>query len=321
MHMRSLGKTGISVYPLCLGGSVFGWTIDKAASFAVLDTYLEAGGNFIDTADSYSRWAPGNSGGESETIVGLWMKERATRDRVVLVSKVGEPSDDQVEAQGLSKSRVTRAIEASLRRLRTDHIDVYLAHLDDRETPLQETLEIFTDLVRQGKVRSIGASNYRADRLREAIRISRRCGCLVYEVLQQHYSLLNRKDYEAELEAVCVEESMGVMTYRALESGFLTGKYGDDKMLPVSPRLAEVNEHMNDRGYRILNALSTNAKVLGASSAQVALAWVGARPSIAAPIVSATSREQLEELVGATELELPDSVIFALNRASSLAMS
>jgi aryl-alcohol dehydrogenase-like predicted oxidoreductase len=319
MENRTLGKTTLVVAPLCLGGNVFGWTADEQRSFAVLNAYMEGGGNFIDTADSYSAWLPGHVGGESESILGRWMSAHRNRSRVILATKVGSRMGTAPDAHGLSRRYIVEEVEASLRRLQTEYIDLYLAHRDDTETPLEETLAAFDTLVRQGKVRFIGASNYRATRLQEALHISSQHGYARYACLQPSYSLMNRTTYEGELQALCLEEGLGVMTYSSLAGGFLSGKYRQGKALPSSPRAKGIEErYMHERGFRVLETLDRVAASHSATVSQVALAWVMAQPGITSAIASATSVEQVHELLGAVEVSLREDDIQALNRVSSL---
>jgi aryl-alcohol dehydrogenase-like predicted oxidoreductase len=316
---RKLGHSGLEVSTLCLGGNVFGWTADETASFAVLDAYVDAGLNFIDTANMYSRWAPGHQGGESETVIGKWMKRSGTRGKVVIATKVG--LDMGGENKGLSKAYILRAVEESLARLQTDTIDLYQSHSDDAATPLEETLEAYRELVKSGKVRAIGASNYQADRLREALRVSAEKGYPRYESLQPHYNLMERAAYEAELEPLCRERGLGVIPYFALASGFLTGKYRSEADLGKSPRGAGMKKYLNERGFAVLHALDQVAADHRSTPATVALAWLMARPSITAPIASATSVAQLKELVAATFLQLDAGSIKLLDDASAPARS
>ncbi len=318
MLMRRLGRTGLKVAPLCLGGNPFGWTVDQAGSFAVLDAYVEAGGNFIDTADAYSRWVPGNSGGESETILGHWLAARGNRAGVVIGTKVFSPMGSGPNDRGLSRVHIMQAVEASLKRLQTDYIDLYMSHYDDPEVPQEETLRAHDDLVRQGKVRYVGASNYSAWRLIRALWVSDKHDYARYESLQPRYNLFDREPYERELEAACLDQGLGVICYYALASGFLSGKYRRGAALPSSPRAAGIEKaYMNDRGFAILDELDKVASQQKASVAQVALAWLMARPSITAPITSATTPEQVKELMGATELTLSPESIEALDRVSA----
>jgi aryl-alcohol dehydrogenase-like predicted oxidoreductase len=316
--MRKLGRTGLRVAALCLGGNTFGWTTDQQASEAVLDAYMEAGGNFIDTADVYSRWAPGNSGGESETVLGKWMAARGNRAAVVMATKVMGPMGPGPNDTGLSRQHIVAGVEASLRRLQTDHIDLYQAHWDDRETPLDETLRAFDDLVRQGKVRYLGASNFHAWRLTRALWESDRYGLARYESLQPKYNLVFRDEYERELEPLCLEQGVGVIPYSSLGSGFLSGKYRRGADLPATARAAGVQKaYMTERGFAVLEAVEKVAAGAGATPAQVALSWLAHRPGITAPIASATSVEQLRELLGGIELKLDEDARSALDRASA----
>jgi aryl-alcohol dehydrogenase-like predicted oxidoreductase len=315
MNKRKLGNSGLDVSPLVFGGNIFGWTVDEPTSFSLLDAFVAAGFNFIDTADLYSRWAPGNQGGESETILGKWLKRSGKRDQVVLATKVGmEMGPDK---KGLSKAYILRAVEDSLRRLQTDFIDLYQAHVDDPATPVEETLEAFAQLIKQGKVRAIGASNYSAERLAQAVQVSQQRGYPRYECLQPLYNLYERADYETKLEPLCVEKGLGVISYFSLASGFLTGKYRSEQDLSKSARGHGVKKYLNERGYRILKALDQVAQERQATPATIALAWLIARPSVTAPIASATSLKQLQALIEATRLNLDSSEIDWLNRASA----
>ena len=317
MLMRKLGRTGMKVAALCLGGNTFGWTTDQKASETVLDAYLEAGGNFVDTADIYSKWAPGNAGGESETVLGTWMAARRNRHAVIVATKLGGPMGPGPNEAGLSRLHMAQAVEASLTRLQTDYIDLYQAHWDDRETPLEETLRAFDDLVRQGKVRYIGASNHAAWRLARALGESARGGWVRYESLQPKYNLVIRDEYERELEPLCLEQGVGVIPYSSLASGFLSGKYRAGAGLPATARAAGVQKaYMNERGFRVLAAVEKAAAGAGATPAQVALSWLAHRPGITAPIASATSVTQLKELLDGIELELGAEVTAALDQAS-----
>jgi len=318
MLIRKLGRTGLRVAALCLGGNTFGWTTDQKASEAVLDAYVEAGGNFIDTADVYSRWAAGNAGGESETVLGHWMAARSNRPAVVIATKVMGPMGPGPNDTGLSRQHIMQGVEASLARLQTDYIDLYQAHWDDRETPLDETLRAFDDLVRQGKVRYIGASNYVAWRLARALWESDRRGYARYESIQPKYNLVFRDEYERELEALCLEQGVGVIPYSSLGSGFLSGKYRRGAELPRTARAGGVQKsYMTDRGFAVLEAVEKVAAGAGATPAQVALSWLAHRPGITAPIASATSPAQLEELLGGIELRLDEEARAALDRASA----
>jgi len=312
---RKLGKSGLEVAPFALGGNVFGWTADEATSFKILDAFVAHGFNLIDTADTYSRWAQGNHGGESETIIGKWLKQRGVRSKVVIATKVGmEMSPDK---KGLSKAYILREAEESLKRLQTDYIDLYQSHTDDAATPPQETLEAYGQLVKQGKVRVIGASNFSAERLAQSLELSEVHAYPRYESLQPHYNLYERSEYEAKLEPLCREKGIGVITYFSLARGFLTGKYRAEADLSKSPRGGGVKSHLNERGMRILDALDKVAKQFRSTPARVALAWLIARPSVTAPIASATSVEQLDDLAGAVSLELDAASIGVLNQASA----
>ena len=316
MKLRPLGRSGLQVSPLCLGGNVFGWTIDEATSFTILDAWLDAGMNFVDTADAYSIWAPGHAGGESETIVGKWLKRSGKRDRVVLATKVGKPMGEG--KSGLSKAYIRSAVEASLDRLQTDVIDLYQSHDDDAATPLEETMGAFADLITAGKVRAIGASNYTAPRLLAALDTSARLGLPRYESLQPLFNLIDRAPYEDALESVCVEQGIGVINFYGLAAGFLTGKYRSEADVTKSARGANtVKKYLNPRGLAVLGALDAVSANIGATQGQIALAWQMARPGITAPIVSATSLMQLEEIVGATRLKLDTPSTELLDRVSA----
>lgn len=315
MEKRKLGHSGLEVSPLCFGGNVLGWTIDEATSFEILDTFVGAGGNFIDTADVYSRWVPGNQGGESETILGRWLSKRGNRDSVVIATKVG--NDMGPNGKGLSRQHILQAVEDSLQRLQTDYIDLYQSHTDDESTPLEETLETYAELLRQGKVRAIGASNYNAARLAQALQISQQHGYPRYESLQPLYNLYDRADYEIELEPLCRTQKIGVISYFSLASGFLSGKYRSEKDLSNSSRAGYVKKYLNDRGFRILEALDEVALTFNTAPTQISLAWLIARPTITAPIVSATKVEQLNEIIKAIELKLDPASIEILDRASA----
>ena len=305
----------MQVAPLAFGGNVFGWTADEPTSFRLLDAFVAAGFNFIDTADLYSRWKPGNQGGESETIIGKWLRQRGNRDRVIIATKVGLDMGDG--KKGLSASYIQRAADDSLARLQTDYIDLYQSHTDDTETPLEETLGAFAQLIEQSKVRAIGASNYSGKRLAEALEVSRKHGYPRYESLQPNYNLYDRAEYETDMEPVCLEHGVGVISYYSLASGFLTGKYRSEADLAKSPRGKGVQAYLNERGFRILRALDEVAGAYHSTPAQVALAWLIARPSITAPIASATSLEQLDDLVAAAHLQLDQPAIEKLNQASA----
>jgi aryl-alcohol dehydrogenase-like predicted oxidoreductase len=314
MKKRKLGNSGIEAAPLALGGNVFGWTADEPTAYNILDAFVAAGFNLIDTADTYSRWVPGNKGGESETIIGKWLKWSGNRTKVIIATKVG--SEMGPNRKGLTKPYILRAAEESLRRLQTDTIDLYQSHKDDPDTPLDETLEAYSQLIKQGKVRAIGASNYGAKRLSEAIQISAQKGYTGYQSLQPRYNLYDRAEYERSLEPICVENGMGVITYSSLASGFLTGKYRSEKDRSKSIRGQGILIYLNDRGFRILEALDKVAEQYKSTPAGVSLAWLIARPGITAPIASATSVEQLHELIVGTKLRLDQASIDLLNKAS-----
>lgn len=317
MEYRPLGATDLEIAPLVLGGNVFGWTADQAQSFRILDAMLDRGLNAVDTADSYSAWIEGHSGGESESVIGKWLAERgpAARDRLVLITKVGW--EISPEKKGLSKEYVMRAVEDSLRRLRTDRIDLYFSHRPDPDTPVEETLEAHHRLIEQGKVRHVGASNYDADQLREALQVGRGPGRARYAVIQPEYNLYERADYEENLEPIVEREGLGVVTYFGLAAGFLTGKYRSEADAAKSARGERVvARYLDERGRHLLDALDEVAGAHDATPAQVALAWIMARPSVTAPIASATSVEQLEELAGAAGLELDEAALERLDEAS-----
>lgn len=316
-ELRKLGNSGIQVRPLCLGANVFGWTLDEAGSFRILDGFFAVDFNFIDTADIYPKWVPGNKGGESETIIGKWMKERRNREKVILATKCGHEWGMGPGKTGLSKKYILEAAEDSLRRLQTDYIDLYQAHQDDPKTPLEETLEAFAQLIKAGKVRAIGASNYSAQRLQEALRVSKSHKLPRYETLQPHYNLYERNDYESTLEDVCMREGLGVIPYFSLASGFLTGKYRSKADAAGKARGSRVEKYLNERGFRILDALDRISNERNSTPARVALAWLIARPSITAPIASATKLDQLTDLIEATKLKLSSGEIDLLNAASA----
>lgn len=317
MQLHPLGRSGLQVSPLCFGGNVFGWTADERTSFSLLDAWLDAGFNFVDTADVYSRWVRGHHGGESEAVIGRWLAQGGRRDRIVIATKVGmEMGPGEV---GLAPSRIREAVEGSLRRLQVDCIDLYQAHKDDPDTPLEATLETFAKLIEEGKVRAIGASNYTAPRLAEALAISQRMGLPRYESLQPLYNLYDRAAYEAELEALCVQEQIGVMNYYTLAAGFLSGKYSGGNAVDASKtaRGATVSKYLTVRGLRILAALDEVAKRIGSTPARIAVAWVMRQPAIVSPIASATSLAQLEDLVQAAQLFLDPQAMETLDRASA----
>lgn len=313
MQKRELGRSGISIAPLVFGGNVFGWTADRPTSFSLLDRFVERGFNAIDTADVYSAWGPGLSGGESETVLGEWLAQRGRRDDVVLMTKVGMWE----QRKGLSASNIQAAVEGSLKRLRTDYLDVYFAHIDDEEVPLEETLGAFARLIEAGKVRAIGASNYSAQRLRQALAVSQEQGLPRYELMQPLYNLYDRAAFEDELAGVAQQHELGAVSYFSLASGFLSGKYKTVEDLQGSARADFLKKYFDERGQRILQALLETSETLSAKPAQVALAWLLTRRGLTAPIVSATSLGQLDEILDSVGLSLPDEALSRLETASS----
>jgi len=315
MQLRSLGTNGFNIAPLALGGNVFGWTADEATSFAILDRFVEAGFNLVDTADVYSKWAPGHQGGESETVLGKWFQLGGRRERIVLATKVGlELGPDR---KGLSKRWIQQAVEDSLRRLQTDVIDLYQSHQDDESTPLEETLSAYDELIKAGKVRAIGASNYSAARLTESLEVSHKHNLPAYGCLQPLYNLYDRAVFEDELRDACLKNGVGVIPYFSLGAGFLTGKYRSEADLQGRARGKKVAEYLNERGFRILKALDTEAARLNAEPAQVALAWLIHQPGVTAPIVSATSTGQLDAVLKSASLRLDAEATRNLERASA----
>jgi aryl-alcohol dehydrogenase-like predicted oxidoreductase len=308
MEKRALGLSGIKVAPLCLGGNVFGWTADEAMSFALLDAFVAAGFDFVDTADGYSNWAPGHQGGESETVIGNWMKARGTRGRVIIATKLGMWK----KTAGLKAANIISACEGSLTRLQTDYIDLYQAHRDDPDTPQDETLEAFGRLVKEGKVRAIGASNFDATRLESALKISEEGGFPRYQTLQPLYNLIDR-DFEKSLQPLCVEEKIGVFPYYALAAGFLTGKYRSKKDTEGKARGSRAETYLNDKNLALLDRLEKVAKSHNATMAEVAIAWLRDRPSIVAPLASATNLDQLQSLIRGASLKLTTEDIAALD--------
>lgn len=311
MQKRQLGRSGLAIPPLVFGGNVFGWTADEVRSFELLDRFVGHGFNAIDTADVYSAWGPGLSGGESETVIGNWLARRGRRDDIVLMTKVGmwEPR------KGLSAANIAAAVDASLQRLRTDHVDVYFAHLDDTEVPLEETLGAFGKLVQAGKVRALGASNYSAARLREALAISAAQGLPRYEVIEPRYNLYDRADFESGLAGLAQEQDLGVVSFFSLASGFLTGKYRSAEDLKGAAREGFLKDYFDVRGMKLLAVLREVAAGLSATPAQVALAWLMGRPAVTAPIASATSVEQLDDIMRAAQLSLPAAAVEKLTAA------
>lgn len=314
MQQRTLGRSGIAIAPLVFGGNVFGWTADQPRSFALLDRFIDQGFNAIDTADTYSSWAPGNAGGESETIIGKWLTKRGRRDDIVLMSKVGLWE----KHKGLSAATIEAAVEDSLKRLQTDYLDIYFAHTDDKDVPLEESLEAFSRLVKAGKVRAIGASNYDAQRLQQALAVSEQRQLPRYEVMQPLYNLYDRAPFEDSLAQVAQQQEIGVVCYFALASGFLSGKYRTVSDLANSKRARMLQRFFDGRGEDILQALDEVSQDMSAVPAQVALAWLLTRPGVTAPIASATSLEQLDQILGAATLKLSGKALERLESASAI---
>ena len=312
---RKLGSTGFEVAPLALGGNVFGWTADEGTSFKLLDAFVAAGCNLIDTADSYSRWVPGHQGGESESVIGRWIAQRGRHEDVIIATKVG--SDMGLGYRCLRADYIMQAAEQSLRRLQVEAIDLYQSHWDDDKTPFDETLEAYSRLMAQGKVRAIGASNLTSERLNDALAASRQHGYPLYQTLQPHYNLYERASFEGPLADLCVREHIGVITYFSLAAGFLTGKYRNEADFAKSARGAGMHKFLNPRGHAILAAVEAVAKANNATMAQVALAWLMRRPGVTAPIASATTLPQLTELTAALELKLDPAALAALDKASA----
>jgi aryl-alcohol dehydrogenase-like predicted oxidoreductase len=314
VNKRRLGNSKLEVGPWTFGGNIFGWTADEPTSFKLLDAFVAAGLNFVDTADVYSKWIPGHKGGESETIIGNWLEKRGNRDKVLIATKLGVemgPGDS-----GLSRAYIMRAVDRSLARLKTDYIDLYQAHRDDTETPMEETLSAFSELIEAGKVRAIGASNFTAERLQHALDVSAKNNLPRYECLQPWYNLYDRADFEKELAALCKKENIGVIPYFSLASGFLTGKYRSEKDLEGKPRAYRVKDMMNERGFRILKALDEVAAGLHATPAQVSLAWLIAK-GITSPIASATTLEQFQDVLGSVKVTLSAEAVKKLDEASA----
>lgn len=315
MEKRKLGTTGLEIAPLAFGGNVFGWTVDEARSFELLDAFIAAGFNFIDTANSYSRWAPGHKGGESETIIGNWLKKRGNRDKVIIATKVG--SDMGEGNKGLSKKYILQAVEESLFRLQTDYIDLYQSHFPDTATPISETLEAFAELMKQGKVKAIGGSNLTAAQLTEEIQVAKDNSLPCYQTLQPLYNLYERAAFEKELQPICMQNNIAVINYFALASGFLTGKYRSENDFSKSIRGGSMHKYLNQRGFRILDVLDKVSQQYNATPAQVSIAWLLTRPTVAAPIASATNTEQLQDLEKAVSLKLDEEAIKILDEASA----
>lgn len=308
-NKRSLGRSGIDIAPVVFGGNVFGWTADEKRSLELLDRFVERGFNAIDTADSYSVWAPGLVGGESERLLGEWLARRGRRDDIVLMSKVGMLPD----REGLSAANIEKALDDSLKRLNTDYLDVYFAHIDDEKVPLAETLGAFSRLIEAGKVRTIGASNYSPQRLQEALAVAKKENLPRYEVIQPLYNLYDRQDFEGKLASVAEQNDLGVVSYFSLASGFLTGKYASVEDLQGSSRAALMEKYFDERGQRLLKELIAVAEELGVRPAQVALAWLIGRSGVTAPIASATTLTQLEEILGAVDVSLTEEVVARLD--------
>jgi aryl-alcohol dehydrogenase-like predicted oxidoreductase len=314
MEKRRLGQSSLEVPPITLGCNVFGWTADEKTSFTLLDAWLAAGFNFLDTADVYARWVKGSTGGDSETIIGKWLKARGNRDKIVLATKLG--IEMAPGKKGLSRAYMQTAVEDSLRRLQTDYIDLYQSHRDDPDTPIEETLSAYADLIKAGKVREIGASNFSADRLAESLKISTEKGLPRYQSLQPQYSLVERDGFEGPLENLCLAEKVGVIGYYSLASGFLTGKYKSKSDAEGRARGKGVEKYLNDYGFGVIKALEEVAAKYEARPGQIALAWLIARPSVTAPIASATTLEQVAELAEAAEIELDAESIAKIDAAS-----
>jgi aryl-alcohol dehydrogenase-like predicted oxidoreductase len=314
MQKRKLGRSGIEVAPIAFGGNVFGWTANETMSFQLLDGFIGAGFNLIDTADVYSRWVRGNKGGESETIIGKWLKQRNNRQQVIIATKVGK--EMAPDKKGLSAKYIRKAVEDSLSRLQTDYIDLYQSHDDDPDTAMEETMGTFTKLIKEGKVRAIGASNFSAKRMAASLQVSKRDGYARYETIQPPYNLYDRS-FEKELEPLCLENEIGVISYYALASGFLSGKYHSEEDLSKSPRGQGIKKYLNDRGFKILQALDELAAQYRSTPASVAIAWIIAKPAITAPIASATNMDQLKVLTASVELSLDKTAMELLDKASA----
>lgn len=314
MEKRTLGKTDLNIAPIVFGGNVFGWTIDEQKSFEILDHFVDGGFNFIDTADVYSRWVPENKGGESETIIGNWLKKRNRRHDVVIATKVGS---DMGQGKSLRKEYIINQVEHSLSRLQTDYIDLYFSHFDDESTPVEETLSAYEILIKAGKVRWIGASNFSAERLKESLIFSAQHHLPGYEVYQTGYNLFDREEFESEHEKICLDHDLGVVSYYSLASGFLTGKYRSEEDLKKSQRGGGIKKFLNERGFKILDALDQVADKYHVEQASVALAWLIHHPSITAPIASVTDLNQLKSFTAAANLKLMPEDISLLNKASS----
>ena len=316
MEYRFLGQSELKISPLVFGGNVFGWTADEATSFTLLDAWLDAGFNAVDTADMYSNWVPGHKGGESEAVIGKWLKASGKRDQVIIATKLGKPMGENLK--GLSRAYMKKAVEASLKRLQTDYIDLYQSHDDDPDTPLEETMSAFAELIEEGKVRVVGASNYSAERFAQALNVSEKLGIPRYESIQPEYNLFDRQGFESELQPLCVEKQVGVISYFSLAAGFLTGKYRTLKDLQGRERAVRIEQkgYMGPRGMKILATLDEVAQAFNVTPAAVTLAWEIAQPGLTAPIVSATSLSQLTELIMGATLKLDEQSLKLLNEAS-----
>lgn len=314
MKKRKLGQSGIYVSPIAFGGNVFGWTVDEKQSFKLLDAFVDAGFDFIDTADTYSWWVDGNTGAESETIIGKWLAERKNRDKIILSTKVGSQTKERPKNN--SKEFILKSVEDSLRRLKTDYIDLYQTHFDDEVTPVEETLSAYAQLIEEGKVRAIGTSNMSAERIRESLKASSENGLPKYETLQPHYNLMERENYEKVLRPIVEENNMGVINYYSLASGFLAGKYRSKDDFNKSPRGYGMEKYLTDKGFKVLEALDQVSEKHNTTLATISLAWLLARPTITAPIVSATSLKQLESIINAPLLKLDEVDLEILNKAS-----
>ena len=312
---RTLGKSDLQVSPIAFGGNVFGWTLDQKQSFRILDAFVDAGFNFIDTADTYSTWVPGNHGGESETIIGQWLKQRGKRDDLIIATKLGGDMGDG--KKGLRAGYIAQAVDASLKRLGTDYIDLYQSHYDDPETPVEETIQAFNALIKSGKVRYLGASNLSADRITQSNRFAAENGLQGYVSLQPLYNLYDRQKFETEYQPTVEREGLATITFYALASGFLTGKYRSEADFGKSPRGGGMAKYLDERGFRILEALDRIAAETGAPAAQLALAWQLHKPAVTAPIASATSERQLADLVAAADLKLTAEQVALLDEASA----
>ncbi|MDR3679201.1 MAG: aldo/keto reductase [Flavipsychrobacter sp.] len=314
MELRKIGSSDIQVAPWAFGGNVFGWTVDEQMSFRLLDAFVDAGLNLVDTADTYSRWKPGNKGGESETIIGKWMKQGGKRDKVIISTKVGSDMGDG--KKGVSKKYILQAAEDSLKRLQTDHIDLYWTHFDDVATPVEETLEAYAQLVKEGKVRVIGTSNMSPERIQESLNVSKEKGYPAYQALQPLYNLYDREGYETKYEQIALDNNLGVFPYYALASGFLTGKYRSEADFAKSPRGQGASKYLNARGYNILKELDDVAAKHSTTPAAIAIAWLVAQPGITAPIASATKPAQMEDLAKGAQLKLQEEDVKKLDEAS-----